>query len=107
MQVWGIPYRTHCAIVCSLINKGLCDRHMFLSRLANFALSASQINCDTLNGIVSCIRTSDCIFARNLRHLCEILNFNINFLQQSNKHAIQRIIEQCCLMSVDLSITSI
>ena len=69
-QVWKLPFRTHCAVVRCL-SKGLCERHMFLSRFAGFAYNA-------------------------LNHASPVISYVMNNAMEANLSPFRQNVQICC-----------
>ena len=99
-QVWKLPYRTHCAVLRCL-SKGLCERHMFISRFVIFALNALNHGSSVVSFVMnSSMKVGMSPFRQNVLFSCRELNIADGLLRDYSSTALKRALyiqcnEQC------------
>lgn len=95
--VWNLPYRTHCGILASL-SKGLCEKHMFMSRFAGFASNALNHNSDVISFVMrNSLTVSMSPFRQNVEYLCRQLDLPTDVMMRKNpmKSTIVNLCKKC------------
>ena len=97
----------------------MCEVHTFMARFAKFALMALQNKRGTIRHTVNCMLQTNCTFARNVKDLARLSNFELDSLNHINVKALLCRVtcickEQCksdrniaCLASVLRELTQI
>lgn len=93
--VWKLPYRTHCSILRCL-SRGLCDRHIFLSRFSLFATNALNHRIDAISFIMNTALHA-CLspFRKNVQYCCGQLQMGNELLRQDAAAIRTGIRKQC------------
>jgi hypothetical protein len=100
-QIWRLPQRTHNMIMKGL-NYGLCEDHMFISRILRFAWSALNHTHGPISYVIqSVFKRANSLLSNNVTKCCRLINITVHDLVTLTPGNLKRLLKTACLGCID------